>query len=123
MPFGSTRLLSLWSSGIDAEAFDPTPNTLTISDTWAFELGTNRWTNLNPKVRPPGRFDFALAYDARADRVILFGGRGTTPLNDTWSYDRANNTWTDMNPASRPSSRVAQPSTSSSSARSASSSR
>ena len=48
-----------------------------------------------------------MVYDARADRVILFGGRsGNVLLNDTWAYDLTNDTWTNLTPPVGPSPRV-----------------
>ena len=52
---------------------------------------------------PPVRSSHALAYDASAGKVILFGGYGFDgSLNDTWAYDYASNNWTNRNPANPP---------------------
>src|SRR5207245_2651747 len=57
-------------------------------DTWAYAAAANSWTDMAPDVRPVGRRSPGMVYDARADRVILFGGfDGTYGLNDTWAYD------------------------------------
>ncbi len=77
-----------------------------FDDSWAYESATNTWTNRNPSVRPAGRLAPAMAYDARAGRVILFGGATSAgPQNDTWAYDYANNTWTNLDPAGAPPAR------------------
>ncbi len=77
-------------------------NYLDQNDTWAYDTNTNTWTNVNPPVRPQGRRNHAMAYDAESDRVILFGGtmRGSVH-QDTWSYDFNANTWTAMAPDPR----------------------
>jgi N-acetylneuraminic acid mutarotase len=78
-----------------------------LNDTWSYDLATNTWTDLSPVVAPYQRSDFDMAYDSRADRVVLFGGRTPTEFfNDTWSYDLATNTWTDLNPVVAPSARI-----------------
>ena len=58
-----------------------------LGDTWGFD-GT-RWTKLSdsgPEARSMGH----LAYDARRERIVLFGGRTSYPdgdKNDTWEFD------------------------------------
>jgi chitodextrinase len=48
-----------------------------------------------------------MAYDARADRVLLFGGFPASGISDeTWSYDFESNTWRNLNPLSRPAGRT-----------------
>ena len=74
-----------------------------VSDgTWIYDLSDDTWTELNPPVRPSGRYDHAMAYIG-SDKVLLYGGNeaGT----DTWVFDLSDNTWTLMNPASNPSYR------------------
>lgn len=76
-------------------------------DTWAYDYGSNTWTNLTPPLLPPSRFWGSLAYDAATDRMVLFGGLhnritvGWLPLlNDTWTYDYGINAWTEQPPTS-----------------------
>ena len=77
-----------------------------FADTWTYDLETNTWTNMNPAIRPPARYRHAMAYDAKSDRVILFGGNdNTTDLGDTWAYDVNTNTWTNLNPPTSPGGR------------------
>jgi hypothetical protein len=42
-----------------------------------------------------------MAYDARSDRFIVFGGQ----TDQTWAYDPAANAWTRMQPATHPTAR------------------
>ncbi len=74
-----------------------------VNETWAYDFNTNTWTNMNPKSHPPGKTGFALAYDAKSDRIIMFGGdrRG----DETWAYDFDSNTWSQMRPRVSPSAR------------------
>jgi N-acetylneuraminic acid mutarotase len=49
---------------------------------------------------PTERSGYAVVYDSRAGRMILFGGfNATAEFNDTWAYDPATNRWTDLAPA------------------------
>ena len=76
------------------------------NDTWAYDYNTDTWTEVVSAVRPPGRNFQAMAYDSKADRVILFGG-DTGGLNDTsvWVLDYNSQTWQERKPAAGPSSR------------------
>jgi hypothetical protein len=74
--------------------------------TWAYDYNTNTWTNMSSS-RGPGYSDYALVYNSRNDRVILFGGchdtGGRISLSDwTYTYDYYSNTWTNMNTSLRP---------------------
>ena len=72
------------------------------SDTWAFDFGTNTWTNMSPTPGPPARDLAAMVYDSAADRILLFGGLGpaSVSLEDTWSYDYSTNRWAIVNTSS-----------------------
>jgi cysteine-rich repeat protein len=64
-----------------------------VNDTWAWDGAS--WQNLTPAAptsSPPVRGFASIAYDARRDRVVLFGGEtnGGTNLNDTWEWDGTN---------------------------------
>ncbi|MFW9793857.1 MAG: kelch repeat-containing protein [Candidatus Thorarchaeota archaeon] len=78
------------------------------NDTWAYDINTNTWTEMNPSVAPQARRWHSITYDSESDRVILFGGINGTfnRLNDTWTYDYNANTWSMMNPDEGPSSRA-----------------
>src|SRR5437867_4766481 len=80
------------------------------NETWAYDAAQNQWTNMSPGVAPPGRRSPGMAYDSKADRMIMFGGYNpfwdpNNPLNDTWAYDFDTNTWTNMTPPDGPSGR------------------
>lgn len=76
------------------------------NETWAYDLETNAWTEMNPFFTPSPRSGHAMAYDAGSDRVILFGGYTGTYSGETWAYDFETDAWTEMNPPSRPSRRT-----------------
>lgn len=75
---------------------------LFLNDTWSF-VGGN-WTQLKPLVTPPARGAASMAYDARSQKVILFGGSDwATNLADTWQFSGGQ--WKQLHPAASPSAR------------------
>jgi MYXO-CTERM domain-containing protein len=56
----------------------------TGADTWEWDPGSARWTELSVSGPPPRR-DHAMAFDG--SRVILFGGLADGYLGDTWAFD------------------------------------
>lgn len=80
-------------------------------ETWAFDPDLRRWEQRHPRLAPSGRCGQGMAYDARSDRVILFGGFKCTGvsdpmLSDTWSYHYDSDTWTLLEPAVAPPARI-----------------
>jgi N-acetylneuraminic acid mutarotase len=69
------------------------------NDTWAYDFNSNTWTEMKPSTSPPGRNYQAIAYDAKSDRVITWGGTdrdGKLLAPSVWSYDFDKNTWQEM---------------------------
>ena len=69
--------------------------------TVVYDLHTNRWTEMKPKVEMPSRNTFGLAYDCKRDCYYAFGGQYGKDQR-TWRYDLRSNTWTDLKPADHP---------------------
>ncbi len=73
-----------------------------LSDLWTFDPTTLNWEELHPATDPGKRGEYCMAYDSKADKVVLFGGGGTSmggPYTDeTWLYDPQANTWTNVTP-------------------------
>src|SRR5205809_3059795 len=74
---------------------------IVYNDTWAYDFESNSWTKRNPPAPPSPRFGMGLAYDARLDRSILFGGAEGGD-NVTWAYDFTNNSWAVLSTAHSP---------------------
>ena len=58
----------------------------TFNDTWTYRGGT--WSRLAPSIGPTLRTGGAMAYDARTNQMLLFGGVTIpyTPARDTWAF-------------------------------------
>jgi len=67
------------------------------SSTWAYNYTGDDWTQMHPATSPPVAFDvsYAMTYDARDDRVVLFGGfhRGGGFSRETWAYSLQADAW------------------------------
>ena len=77
-----------------------------VDEMWVWDGAT--WTPKIPVTGPPppARQDYAIAYDANLQRVVLFSGirPPSAPVDDiTWLWDGTN--WTDASPAASPSAR------------------
>jgi len=84
-----------------------------LADTWTLDSASGTWEERHPATAPPARMGHVMAYDAGAQRVILFGGTGgggtwsaSVILHDTWAYDPSADTWEQRAPAISPPGRV-----------------
>jgi len=80
-----------------------------LNDTWAYDSHRNRWTNLHAENPPPPRWFHYLAFDAKTNRLVMFGGYSAAdgaPIGDTWIYDIAVNRWFQVFPEKSPSPRA-----------------
>ncbi len=77
-----------------------------VDDTWAYDVDTDTWVEMNPTISPSPRMDFAMEYDSLNDRIILVSGYPLSGVtSETWSYDYNTDTWTELSPAYGPTSR------------------
>ena len=77
-----------------------------FDDTWEYDLAHDKWTKRVPGSSPPGRSYYAIAYDARASRLVMFGGvTNSSELGDTWTYSYTANAWTRVTTPTSPSPR------------------
>ena len=77
--------------------------TTDLGDTWAYDYDGDRWIRMNPGTSPSPRHGAAMAYDADADRAVLYGG--IDGGDETWVYDVNGDAWTLADEGSGPSSR------------------
>ena len=86
-----------------------------FDDTWVYDPGAATWTKRHPALSPSARSYYAMAYDAKADRLVLFGGENVNHdcpewpacdyFADTWAYSFETNQWTEMRPKVSPPAR------------------
>ena len=76
-------------------------------DTWIYNVASNKWTIVSPQTSPSRRSDPGAAYDAKAKKVIIFGGYGLDDAiqGDTWAFDTESRTWVQMSPTNMPARR------------------
>jgi len=76
-----------------------------FDDTWVYDPGAASWSKRHPALSPPARSYYAMAYNAKADRIVLFGGENVSAsqfFGDTWTYSFESNVWTQMQPKQSP---------------------
>ena len=80
-----------------------------FNDLWSFDINTDEWTAVGQKgMIPSVRFNSAMAYDTKGDRMVLFGGNSSpsgltlTPLDDTYVLDLKTDTWTRVDSTAKP---------------------
>jgi N-acetylneuraminic acid mutarotase len=71
------------------------PGEAALGDTWAYDYGSNTWTELSPAVAPSARGWHAMAYSDIDQKIVLFGGGADRDSfqPDTWLFDPATDTW------------------------------
>ena len=81
-------------------------NLIFPTDTWSYDFNKNTWTNMQPKSSPPGSNYIQMTYDAKSDRVLMFGACGGMGVvwgdDNVWAYDYKANTWTIQKPTVSP---------------------
>ena len=77
-----------------------------FDDTWEYDFAHDTWTKRVPRSSPPGRSYYAIAYDAKASQLVMFGGVDrSSEFGDTWGYSYAANKWTRITTSVSPSPR------------------
>ncbi len=70
-------------------------------EVWLYDYNTNTWEMRTYKNGPEIRDYCILAYDAKADRIIMYGGY-PYGNDETWVYNVNTNTWKQMWPEQNP---------------------
>ncbi len=71
-------------------------------DMWSYDGATSTWTLVCSPCTPGPREGHGFVYDKARDRLVIFGGKGTTGVatNDIWEWDGL--TWAARTPAGTP---------------------
>jgi hypothetical protein len=80
-----------------------------LSDTWALDVGTKTWKNMEPSHAPSPRAATTMVYDRVNEQMILFGGFGlghSVVSNETWTYSYERNEWSRIETEFAPSERA-----------------
>jgi hypothetical protein len=68
---------------------------------WTYDFNANTWQSF-PYTNGPALRDYIdLAYDARADRIIMYGGYDYGS-NETWIYNLNTHAWRQVQPPANP---------------------
>jgi len=85
-------------------------NESALGDTWEWQSGTRKWTELHPASSPEPLDMHAMVTDSARAKVLLFGGESGTYSSDpgaptdspqsnkVWEWDGDKTTWTDRTP-------------------------
>jgi hypothetical protein len=74
----------------------------TDESVWTYDFNTNTWQEYEHKKDGPAVRDYiVLAYDAKADKIVMYGGYDYGD-DETWLYDLNTHTWQQMQPVNNP---------------------
>lgn len=81
-------------------------------ETWALDLASDTWAQIDAAGGPSGRANAAAVYDREGDAFIVTGGNTSTngaaftPMGDVWRLDLATNAWSRVSVSGGPSARL-----------------
>jgi hypothetical protein len=86
------------SSANAAVLFGGCGATCPLGDTWILTYNPGpanfKWSKVTPTTSPTARYGASMTFDARDNRITLFGGCGAScPLADTWNYSSTPAAW------------------------------
>ncbi len=77
-----------------------------LNDTWAFNLMTRSWVQLDTRgAPPPARFGHNAEYDPIGHQMVIWAGQGRGFFDDTWTLNLQTYEWRDVSPGARPKAR------------------
>ena len=86
---------------------------LPLDETWTYDYPTNTWTQLHPATSPLSINFGAMAYDSRAELIVMFSGSywynetgAGWNLDETWTLDVPEATWRRVPTAVAPTART-----------------
>ncbi len=100
--------------GLDGEDNPDGEERILFNDTWAYDLNSDTWINMNPTGLTIGLTEAQMTYDSESDRCIMVGGYFIYPYDDphdeyytheTWAYDYNSNHWENIITSVHPTQR------------------
>jgi N-acetylneuraminic acid mutarotase len=69
-----------------------------MNQTWSYHFKTNKWELIKTENTPPGIRAHAMAYNAKEDKFVVFGGElerpySNKPINEIWIFDPVTKEW------------------------------
>ncbi len=65
-----------------------------LGDLWEYDPVADAWDEIDADTGPEPRTLAAMSYDVERERVVLFGGVGSSgALQDTWEFDTLSRSW------------------------------
>jgi len=92
MAYDPTRKSLILFSGTTETYVDS--NTTGLGDTWEWQTGTRKWTQLHPAATPGNILGHGMVTDTGRAKILLFGDAN----NAVWEWDGAKTTWTNRTP-------------------------
>jgi len=67
------------------------------NDLWVYALDQKRWSQVRVSgTLPPARLGHTLLWDAKRNRLVMFGGQSRSFFSDVWAFDVARGSWTQL---------------------------
>ena len=68
-----------------------------LNDLWVYSMDQKNWSPLNVSgTLPPARLGHTLLWDAKRNRLVMFGGQSRSFFSDVWAFDVARSSWTQL---------------------------
>jgi len=67
-----------------------------FGDTWAYDLGTDTWSERRPAASPPARFGHEALWVDGVGLVVFAGQAGSAFFGDLWVYEPEQNAWREL---------------------------
>ena len=67
------------------------------NDLWVYSMEQKRWSQVSVSgTLPPARWGHTLLWDAKRNRLVMFGGQSRSLFSDVWAFDVARGSWSQL---------------------------
>ncbi len=68
-----------------------------LNDLWVYSMDQKSWSQVSVSgTLPPARLGHTLLWDAKRNRLVMFGGQSRSFFSDVWAFDVARGSWTQL---------------------------